>query len=119
MHQKEIKDMAVYGMPKEQFKGESPYPQSRYMAEMRNYQKEFNKKMSKYVDKLRKEYEYIKGREIIYVKGCDGFWLYERRSGIRGARINGTNHDKTEHFVINNRNVEIGLFLTKHKELEL
>ena len=57
--------------------------------------------------------------EVVYVKGCDGFWLYERRSGIRGARINGTNHDKTEHFVINNRNVEIGLFLTKHKELEL
>ncbi len=83
---KQIKDMAVYGMPKEQFKGESPYPQS-YITEYKDWQRAENKKMAKYIDDLKKETDRIIGRQIVYVKSYGICEIYERRNGVRGLRV--------------------------------
>jgi len=50
--------------------------------------------------------------EVVYVKSCGDFELYERRNGLRGIRINGKNHDITIHLIVNNNmNSEIHNFL--------
>lgn len=71
---------------------------------------EDNARMAKHINRVLKLIKSIRDREVIYVKGCDGFWLYERKSKVRGARIGGVNYDMTVLFLSENRNWEIGKF---------
>ncbi len=35
----------------------------------------------------------MKENDVIHVKGCGSYWLYEKRNGIRGFRLSDTNFD--------------------------
>ena len=76
---------------------------------------EDNARMARHISRVLERITYIRNREVIYVKGCDGFWLYERKSKVRGARINGVNYDMTVLFLAQNRNWEIHEFFINSK----
>lgn len=88
-----------------------PYSQSE-ITRIKHLQRQLN----------REEFELL-NREVVYVKGCSGsywiyndlYWLYERKSGVRGVRINGVNYDYSDHFMAANREPEIHDFFMNSK----
>lgn len=86
----------------------SPYPQI-------PSEKEFQRARNLYINKILERIQDIRDMEVIYVKGCGDFELYERKSGVRGARINGVNYDMTVLFLSQNREPEIHEFFINSK----
>ena len=46
----------------------------------------------------------MKENDVIHVKGCGKYWIYERKSGVRGFRLADTNFDLKTILVTRDKN---------------